>query len=114
MFNGPAGGWLLVFLAGLAEVCYAVFIPRTQGFTRLWPTLYCAVFILLSLWLLALSVRTLPIGTAYAVWVGMGAVGTAVWGILFFGEAANTARLVCLAMIVAGVVGLKLFSPVLK
>ncbi|MFC3609477.1 DMT family transporter [Stutzerimonas tarimensis] len=114
MFNGPAAGWLFVLLAGMAEICYAVFIPRTDGFTRLWPTLYCLTFIALSLWLLSLSVRTLPIGTAYAVWVGMGAVGTAVWGILFFGESANAARITCLMLIVAGVVGLKLFSPVLE
>ena len=110
MFTGPSAGWLLVFLAGLSEICYAAIIPRTEGFTRLWPSLHCGFFIVLSLYLLSLSVRTLPVGTAYAVWVGMGAVGTAVWGILFLGESASVARILCLSLIIAGVVGLKFFS----
>ncbi len=111
MFSGTSGGWLLLFLAGLAEVCYAAVIPRTEGFTRLWPTLYCGTFIVLSLYLLALATRTLPVGTAYAVWVGIGAVGTAIYGIVYLGEPANVGRVVCLGLIVAGVAGLKLFSP---
>ncbi|MFI8739942.1 DMT family transporter [Stutzerimonas zhaodongensis] len=112
MFSGSGGGWWFLLMAGLSEICYAAVIPKTDGFTRLWPTLYCAFFIALSLWLLAIATRTLPTGTAYAVWVGMGAVGTAICGIAFFGEPANIARVACLSLIVAGVVGLKLFSPV--
>lgn len=108
MFSGLGSGWWFLLAAGVSEICYAAVIPKTQGFTRLWPTLYCAFFICLSMYLLAQAVRTLPVGTAYAVWVGIGAVGTAVYGMLFLGEAANTARLACLVLIVAGVVGLKL------
>lgn len=113
MFTGANAGWWFLISAGIAEICYAAVIPRTDGFTRPWPTLYCAVFIALSLYLLAMAVRTLPVGTAYAVWVGIGAVGTAVYGILFLGEAASAARIACLLLIVAGVAGLKLFSPAL-
>ena len=110
MMSTLSGGWGLLILAGLSEICYAAVIPRTDGFTRLWPTLYCVFFISLSLWLLSMAARSLPIGTAYAVWVGMGAVGTALWGIAFFDEPANAARVICLGLIVAGVVGLKVFS----
>ncbi|OIN12383.1 DMT family transporter [Oceanisphaera psychrotolerans] len=108
MFNGLGAGWWFLLGAGISEICYAAVIPKTQGFTRLWPTLYCAFFICLSMYLLAQAVRTLPVGTAYAVWVGIGAVGTAVYGMLFLGEAANAGRLACLMLIIAGVVGLKL------
>lgn len=111
MFSGTSAGWGLLLLAGISEICYAAVIPKTQGFTRLWPTLYCAFFIGLSLYLLALAVRTLPMGTAYAVWVGIGAVGTAVYGIAFLGEPANAGRIACLMLIIAGVAGLKMFSP---
>ena len=111
MFTGANAGWWFLISAGIAEICYAAVIPKTDGFTRLWPTLYCGAFIALSLYLLAMAVRTLPVGTAYAVWVGIGAVGTAVYGIAFLGEAANTGRIACLLLIIAGVVGLKLFSP---
>ncbi|MNE18313.1 Quaternary ammonium compound-resistance protein SugE [compost metagenome] len=111
MFSGASAGWWFLISAGICEICYAAAIPRTAGFTRPWPTLYCAVFIALSLYLLALAMRTLPVGTAYAVWVGIGAVGTAIYGITFLGEPANTGRIACLLLIVAGVAGLKLFSP---
>lgn len=110
LFSGPSGGWIFLLLAGISEVCYAAVIPRTHGFTRLWPTLYCVFFIVLSLWLLSLAVRTLPVGTAYAVWVGIGAVGTAIYGIVYLGEPSNLGRIACLGLIVAGVAGLKLFS----
>lgn len=111
MFSGTSAGWWFLISAGICEICYAAAIPRTEGFTRPWPTLYCALFIGLSLYLLALAMRTLPVGTAYAVWVGIGAVGTAIYGITFLGEAANAGRIACLLLIVAGVVGLKVFSP---
>jgi quaternary ammonium compound-resistance protein SugE len=111
MFTGSSAGWWFLISAGIDELCYAAVIPKTEGFTRLWPTLYCGVFIALSLYLLALAVRTLPVGTAYAVWVGIGAVGTAIYGIAFLGEAASAGRIACLLLIIAGVAGLKLFSP---
>lgn len=111
MFGGSSASWWLLLCAGLSEICYAAVIPRTQGFTRPWPTLYCVFFIGLSLYLLSLATRTLPVGTAYAVWVGIGAVGTAVYGIAFLGEPANLGRISCLMLIVGGVAGLKLFSP---
>lgn len=113
MFTGSNAGWWFLISAGICEVCYAAAIPRTAGFTRLWPSLYCVFFICLSMYLLAMAVRTLPVGTAYAVWVGIGALGTAIYGIAFLGEAANLARVACLMLILAGVVGLKLFSPAL-
>ncbi|SDI61877.1 quaternary ammonium compound-resistance protein SugE [Pseudomonas flavescens] len=103
--------WMTLLAAGICEVMYASAIPRTQGFTRLWPSLYCIVFIALSMYLLALSARYLPMGTAYAVWVGIGAVGTAIYGIVYLNEPATLARLVCLVLIICGVAGLKLFSP---
>jgi quaternary ammonium compound-resistance protein SugE len=112
LFSGTAAGWSFLLLAGLSEICYAAAIPRTQGFTRLWPSLYCGFFIALSLYLLAQAVRTLPVGTAYAIWVGIGALGTAIYGIVYLDEPADTARLACLGMILAGVVGLKLVSSV--
>jgi quaternary ammonium compound-resistance protein SugE len=110
MFSGFSSGWGVLLCAGISEICYAAIIPRTQGFTRLWPSLYCAVFIIISLYLLSLAMRTLPVGTAYAVWVGIGAVGTAIYGIAVLNEPAHLARLACLALIVAGVIGLKLVS----
>jgi len=103
-------GWWLLLVAGVCEVVWAAAIARTDGFTRLWPSLYCASFIALSLYQLSLAMRTVPVGTAYAVWVGIGAVGTALYGIVCLNEAAHTPRLFCLLLIVAGVAGLKLFS----
>jgi quaternary ammonium compound-resistance protein SugE len=104
------GGWWLLLLAGLCEVVWAAAIGRTDGFTRLWPSLFCAAFIALSLYLLALAMRTVPVGTAYAVWVATGVVGTALYGIVFQNEAAQLPRLLCLLLIVAGVAGLKIYS----
>ena len=100
--------WFLLIVAGLFEVGWAIGLKYTEGFTRLWPSLYCAAFIGLSLYLLALAMRTLPAGTAYAVWVGIGAVGTAIYGITYLNESASVARVACLALILCGVVGLKL------
>lgn len=102
--------WMTLLAAGICEVLYASVIPRTQGFTRLWPSLYCIFFIALSMYLLALAARYLPMGTAYAVWVGIGAVGTAIYGIVYLNEPATLARVVCLLLIVCGVAGLKLFG----
>jgi quaternary ammonium compound-resistance protein SugE len=103
--------WTLLFIAGLLEIGWAVGLKYTDGFTRLWPTLGTAAAMAASLVLLGVAMRTLPVGTAYAVWVGVGAVGTAILGIVLLGESASVARLFSLALIVAGIVGLKLATP---
>ena len=103
-------GWGFLLLAGLCEVLYASIIPRTDGFTRLWPSLYCGFFLLLSIYLLSLSVRVLPLGLAYAVWVGIGTIGTVIYAMLYMGEQLGVLRVLCLVLIVAGIVGLKLTS----
>ena len=102
----------LVFLiaAGLCEIFYAAAMPRTEGFTRLWPSLFCGAFIAASMYLLSLATRTIPVGTAYAVWVGIGAVGTAVYGMLALGEDRSVARMACFGLILMGIVGLKLLT----
>jgi quaternary ammonium compound-resistance protein SugE len=103
--------WIILFVAGLFEVGWAVGLKYTEGFTRLWPSVGTAVSLVLSMALLGWALKFLPLGTAYAVWTGIGAVGTAVFGILVLKEPATAARLVCLCLIVAGILGLKLFSP---
>ena len=102
--------WLYLLVAGLMEVAWAVGLKYTEGFTRLWPSVWTGVALVLSMLLLAAALRTLPLGTAYAVWTGIGAVGTAALGIALFGESASAARLVCIGLIVAGILGLKLVS----
>ena len=102
--------WTYLFIAGVFEVMWAVGLKYTEGFTRLWPTVGTAAALIISMVLLALALRTLPIGTAYAVWTGIGAVGTAVAGVILFDEPADAARVACIALIVAGIVGLKLTS----
>ena len=102
--------WTILVLAGLFEVGWAVGLKYTEGFTRLWPTLGTLASMAVSLGLLGVAMKTLPLGTAYAVWVGVGAVGTAILGIVLLGEPANPGRLLSLALIVAGIVGLKLAS----
>lgn len=102
--------WLYLVLAGLCEIFYAAAMPRTQGFTRLGPSVFCAFFIGLSMYLLALAVRSIPVGTAYSVWVGIGAVGTAIYGMVVLREDSQPLRLLCFALILAGIVGLKLLS----
>jgi len=91
----------------LFEVAWAIGLKYTEGFTRLWPSVWVAMTMAVSLWLLAVAMKSLPVGTAYSVWVGVGAVGTVILGIVLFQEPANSARLVCIALIVAGIVGLK-------
>ena len=100
--------WILLILAGLAEVVWAVGLKYTEGFTKWMPSAVTIVFMVISVWLLAIALRTIPLGTGYAVWVGIGAVGTAVAGMVLFGETKSVARLVCILLIVAGIVGLKL------
>jgi quaternary ammonium compound-resistance protein SugE len=102
--------WLVLVLAGLFEIGWAIGLKYTDGFTKLWPTLGTVASMIVSLGLLGLAMKSLPVGTAYAVWVGVGAVGTAILGIVLLGEPANAGRMVSLALIVAGIVGLKLAS----
>jgi quaternary ammonium compound-resistance protein SugE len=100
--------WLLLVSAGLLEIVWATAMDRSDGFTRLWPTVVGVSGALASFVLLAIALRDLPVGTAYAVWVGLGAVGVALFGILALGESTSPFRLACLALIVLGIVGLKL------
>ena len=100
--------WAMLAVAGLFEVAWAVGLKYTEGFSRWWPSVGTALAMVVSVVLLALAMRTLPVGTAYAVWTGIGAVGTGLLGIALFGEPATFARLGCIALIVAGIVGLKL------
>ena len=100
--------WLILIVAGLFEIGWAVGLKYTEGFTRLVPSVLTIGAMVVSLGLLGLALKTLPIGTAYAIWVGVGAAGTAIAGMLLFGESAGAAKLACLALIVTGIVGLKL------
>lgn len=100
--------WLYLFFAGLLEVGWAIGLKHTEGFTRLWPSLLTALSMVASLGMLGLALNVLPLGTAYAVWTGIGTVGTAILGILLYGEPATAARLACIGLILAGIVGLKL------
>ncbi len=102
--------WVMLFLAGLLEIGWAVGLKYTEGFTRLWPSVGTLLAMALSFGLLAQALRVLPVGTAYAIWTGIGAVGTAIVGIALLGESASPARLACIGMIALGIVGLKLFA----
>ena len=104
--------WIILVLAGLFEIGWAIGLKYTEGFTRLWPSVWTIAAMIVSLALLGLAMKTLPVGTSYAVWVGVGAVGTAILGIVLLGEPASAGRIASLALIVAGIVGLKLSSPV--
>jgi quaternary ammonium compound-resistance protein SugE len=103
--------WLILVVAGLFEVGWAIGLKYTDGFTRLWPTVGTLLAMIISLGLLGIAMKSLPVGTSYAVWVGVGAVGTAILGIVLLGEPASAGRLISLGLIVAGIVGLKLSSP---
>jgi quaternary ammonium compound-resistance protein SugE len=104
--------WAILILAGIFEIGWAVGLKYTDGFTRLWPTLGTVGAMVISIALLGIAMKSLPMGTAYAVWVGVGAVGTAILGIVLLGEPANAGRLISLAVIIVGIVGLKLATPV--
>jgi quaternary ammonium compound-resistance protein SugE len=103
--------WIILILAGLLEVGWAIGLKYTEGFTRLWPTVGTIAAMAVSLGLLGVAMKSLPVGTAYAVWVGVGAVGTVILGIVLFDEPSNALRLASVALIVAGLVGLKLATP---
>lgn len=102
--------WFQLVLAGLLEIGWAIGLRYTDGFTRPWPSVLTLAAMAISMYLLALAARELPIGTAYAVWVGIGATGTAILGMSFLGEPKEAARIVCLALIIAGVLGLKMLD----
>lgn len=103
--------WIILILAGLFEVGWAVGLKYTEGFSKFWPTLGTLTAMIISLSLLGLAMRELPMGTAYAIWGGIGAAGAVVLGMVLLGEPANLGRLVCVALILVGVIGLKLFTP---
>ena len=100
--------WLWLTLAGISEVIWAIGLKYTDGFTRLWPSIGTALAIAASMTMLALALRTMPIGTAYAVWTGIGTIGTVTFGIILFNEPVTALRLACIGLIVAGIIGLKL------
>ncbi|MBJ6982342.1 quaternary ammonium compound efflux SMR transporter SugE [Luteimonas sp. MC1572] len=102
--------WIYLLLAGLFEIGFAIGLKYTEGFTRLWPSVWTVATAAISLWLLTQALKVIPVGTAYAIWTGIGAIGVATIGILVFSDSASPARLACIALIVAGVVGLKLVS----
>ena len=103
--------WVLLVLAGLFEMAWAIGLKYTEGFTRPWPTAGTVAAMVISIVLLGLAVKSLPVGTAYAIWTGIGAAGTVLLGIMLLGEPASAARLGCVGLILAGVVGLKLVTP---
>jgi quaternary ammonium compound-resistance protein SugE len=100
--------WAILIIAGFFETGWAIGLKYTDGFTRLWPTVGTVLSMTVSLWLLGVAVKSLPIGTAYGIWVGVGAVGTFVLGIMLFGEPVNLGRMLSAGLIIAGIVGLKL------
>ena len=102
--------WVYLTIAGIMEICWAVGLKYTEGWTKLYPSIFTLATLILSFWLLSLAVRYLPIGTAYAVWTGIGAAGTAIIGMWLLGESREFAKIICIMMIVSGIIGLKVFS----
>ena len=100
--------WTYLLIAGALEIGWAIGLKYTEGFTRLWPSIATILTMIASFYFLALAVRSLPIGTSYAIWTGIGAVGTSILGMVLFGEGTSAARIACLALVIAGIVGLKL------
>lgn len=99
--------WIILIIAGLFEVGWAIGLKYTEGFTRLWPTVGTITAMIISLGLLGIAMKGLPVGTAYSIWVGVGAVGTVILGVVLLGESANVTRLISVALIIAGIIGLK-------
>ncbi|MBK1830959.1 multidrug efflux SMR transporter [Verrucomicrobiaceae bacterium R5-34] len=100
--------WIILILAGMLEIGWAVGLKYTEGFTRPWITALTLTIMFGSVGLLSVAMKSIPIGTAYAVWVGIGIIGTVIWGVCFFEESLNAGRMICLAMVLAGVIGLKI------
>ena len=100
--------WTVLIAAGALETAWAVGLKYSEGFTRFWPSVFTAAAMASSFYLLAVALRTLPLGTAYTVWTGIGAVGAVIWGIVFLGESAGALRVLCILLIVAGIAGLRL------
>jgi quaternary ammonium compound-resistance protein SugE len=103
--------WIYLSIAGVFEIAWAIGLKYTEGWSRLWPSIITAVLMIASFYFLSLAVRTLPIGTAYAVWTGIGTVGAAILGMVLFDEPRDVLRVLCIALIIAGIAGLKLTSP---
>ena len=103
--------WIYLLIAGITEVAWAIGLKQSEGWTRLWPSVITGILMVVSFAFLSLALKTLPIGTAYAVWTGIGAAGTALAGIFFFGEPRDLLRVLCIALIVSGVIGLKVLTP---
>lgn len=102
--------WIYLFIAGLFEIGWAVGLKYSEGFTKLWPSLFTGVSMIISVALLGLALKNLPVGTAYAIWTGIGAVGTVIFGIYLFDEPATAAKFLCIGLILTGIVGLKLIQ----
>jgi quaternary ammonium compound-resistance protein SugE len=102
--------WFYLIVAGLLEVCWAIGMKYSDGFTQLWPSVFTIATLVLSFVLLTIAVRNLPVGTAYAVWTGIGILGTTIFGMVLLGESRNAARLICLALVFIGIIGLKVMS----
>jgi quaternary ammonium compound-resistance protein SugE len=100
--------WIILIVAGLFEVGWAIGLKYTEGFTRLWPTIGTVISMIISLGLLGIAMKDLPVGTAYSIWVGVGAVGTVILGIVLLGESASVSRMISVVLIIAGIIGLKL------
>lgn len=103
--------WTYLIIAGLLEISWAIGLKYTAGFTRLWPSIFTAMSMAVSIYFLSQALKVIPVGTGYAVWTGIGAAGTAILGIILFSESAALPRLGCIALIVAGIIGLKFTSP---
>jgi len=107
----PAFAWVLLLLAGLLEIVWAIALKQSDGFTRMWPTVITAVGAAASFFLLSLAMRAIPVGTAYAIWVGIGAIGIAIFGIAFYGETLSAPRILAFGLVLTGIILLKLTSP---
>ncbi len=103
--------WIVLLIAGLFEIAWAIGLKYSEGFTRLWPTVGTFAAMAISVWMLGIAMKTLPVGTAYAIWVGVGAVGTVILGVVLFDEPVNALRIGSVTLIIAGLVGLKLATP---
>ncbi len=102
--------WVYLIIAGIFEFGWAVGLKYTNGFTRLWPSIATVAFMISSFFLLSLALKTIPVGTGYPIWTGIGAVATVIFGIVFFGESREIGRIVCILLIISGIIGLKVFT----